>query len=178
MLSYSMISPPLTAPTARNPSASHRNTLRPIISPANPLESTLPRPSASVQSKPLAASRFPLESTLTKKPGVGLLLWLIRNPAKDFCPEEHRDEGPLFNPPWFFCPRRPSPARDLSSPATASPPQSSAPAASDPAGKSVRAYDRRSVFRFHMVRVTSRPSAPASLACFADAPLRSKMVRC
>jgi hypothetical protein len=32
---------------------------------------------------------------------------------QDFCPEEHRDDRPLF-PKKDFCPERPSEARDLS----------------------------------------------------------------
>ena len=64
-----MFSSPLTSPPATNSSASRRKIQRPIISPATPLESILPRPSVSVHSKPFTATLLPLESTLTKKPG-------------------------------------------------------------------------------------------------------------
>src|SRR5579859_364960 len=67
-----MFSSPLRSSPAPNPSASHPQIKRPIISPTTTVESTLPRPSASAHFKRLAAARYPLESTLTKKPGAGI----------------------------------------------------------------------------------------------------------
>jgi hypothetical protein len=58
---------PHTDPLAPHPTASHHKLPCPIISPVTPLESTFPTPPASVRSKPLTATRFPLESILTKK---------------------------------------------------------------------------------------------------------------
>ncbi len=95
-----------TYPPAPRPTASHRKSLRPIISPATPVESTLPRPLASVHSKPLTATRFPLESTLTKKPGGRGRLSLTRHATKRVCPEEHRDEGPLYVPTGDLSPQK------------------------------------------------------------------------
>jgi hypothetical protein len=138
MLPFFMSSSPhFTLPTP-SPTASHHKVLRPIISPATPVESTLPRPLASVHSKPLAGTRFPLESTLTKKPGGRGQLLLTRHATKRVCPDEHRDGGPLFDPSDFshqehrdggplygptrdFFPERPSRRGDtaLSSPLTA-----------------------------------------------------------
>jgi hypothetical protein len=101
--------------SSTRPPASRPKNPCPIISPATPLESTLPRPTASVHPKSLTATLFPLESTLTKKPGVGCPLWLTTNPVRDLHPErpsgtsdlsacatkrvypgEYRDEGSLF----------------------------------------------------------------------------------
>lgn len=65
---------------------------RPIISPTNPVESTLPPPPASVHSELLTATLSSLESTLTKKRRGGQLL-LTRHVLKHVCPEEHRDAG-------------------------------------------------------------------------------------
>src|SRR5882672_7594275 len=44
------------------------------------------------------------------------LLWLTRNPRKDFYPEEHRDEGPASSshPLRGVCPERRSGEKDLS----------------------------------------------------------------
>jgi len=104
-----------TAPLA---TVSHRKFPRPMISPATPLESTLPSPPASTHSKSLTATLFPLESTHTRKEGRGYLLWLTRHPTKRVCPTEHRDEGSLFAPTSDFFPERPLGARDVSSAAT------------------------------------------------------------
>src|SRR5260370_42617341 len=52
---------------------------------------------ASVDSKRLTETLSPLDATLMKNWGEGWLLLLTRNPTKDSCPEEHRDEGSLFN---------------------------------------------------------------------------------
>jgi hypothetical protein len=69
VLPFLMFSSPFASPSAPRSTASYQKIARPIISPATPLESTLPTPPASVHSKPLTVTRFPLESTLTKKPG-------------------------------------------------------------------------------------------------------------
>src|SRR5579859_5123941 len=75
MLFFLMYSSRHLSPSVTAPVAPYRKASRPIISPASPLESTLPIPLASVHPKPLTATRFPLESTLTKKPrGRGQLL--------------------------------------------------------------------------------------------------------
>jgi hypothetical protein len=99
------------------PAASHREIPRPIISPANPLESTLPKRLGSVLSKPPTDTHFPLESTLTKKPqGEGSVMvnfkfdqefvsratlgseGLLRISYEEICPDERGEEGPLFTP--------------------------------------------------------------------------------
>src|SRR5579859_1187081 len=69
MLSFPMFSSRHLFPSVASLVAPYRKASRPIISPASPLESTLPIPLASVHPKPLTATRFPLESTLTKKTG-------------------------------------------------------------------------------------------------------------
>src|SRR5882672_9058890 len=53
----------------------------------------------SVATKELTGSLNSLESTLTKNSGRWGVLWLTRNPKKDFYPEEHRDEGPASSLP-------------------------------------------------------------------------------
>ena len=96
MLSFPMFRSTQPFPPHPDPGTPQRAAPRPIITLATLLESTLPTPPASVHSKSLAATRFPLESTLTKNPrGRGQLL-LTTNPFRDLYPE------------------RPSPARDLS----------------------------------------------------------------
>jgi hypothetical protein len=44
--------------------------------------------------------------------GEGGVLLLTRNPMKDFCPEEHCDEGPLFTLCEEFLPGPSNPIRD------------------------------------------------------------------
>jgi len=96
MLSFPMVCSTQPFPPHPDPGTSQRAAQRPIISPATLLKSTLPTPTASIHSKSLTATRFPLESTLTKNPrGRGQLL-LTTNPSGDLYPE------------------RPSRARDLS----------------------------------------------------------------
>jgi hypothetical protein len=51
------------------PIASHHTTLRPIISPATPLELAVPIPPVSAHSKAHTSTRFSLESAFTRKPG-------------------------------------------------------------------------------------------------------------
>jgi hypothetical protein len=71
MLSFLMLSSLYLLSLLACPIAPRDKTPRPIISPANPVESTLPIPPLSVHSKPLTVAPFSLESTLTKKRGRG-----------------------------------------------------------------------------------------------------------
>jgi len=96
MLSLRMISKPHTYPPAPNPTASRHKILRAIISPATSVESTLPPPPASAHSRPLTASGFPLDSTLTKAPrGEGSII-VNQISDEEICPDERSEEGPLF----------------------------------------------------------------------------------
>src|SRR5712692_6631496 len=61
-------------------------------SPVSPLAATLMDLPASVGNKRLTAGLTPLDATLTKNRGWGRVLWLTRNPRKDFYPEEHGDD--------------------------------------------------------------------------------------
>src|ERR1700730_8860048 len=91
MLSFRMIVSP-----AQSTSQSHFHRFlspktRPIMSLVTPLESTLPACPASVDSTLLTGAPYPLESTLTKKPGGRRSLWLTRFPAKSLLPDAHRN---------------------------------------------------------------------------------------
>ncbi len=61
----------------------------------SPLESTLIDRPASVDSKSLTQDLSPLDATLTKNTGRGPVI-VNQESEKDFCPEEHRDEGSLY----------------------------------------------------------------------------------
>src|SRR6266852_2860245 len=65
---------------------------RPQSAPVSPLAATLMDLPASVANKRLTAWLTPLDATLTKNRGWGRVLWLTRNPRKDFYPEEHGDD--------------------------------------------------------------------------------------
>ncbi len=66
----------------------------------------------SVHSKQLYP---PLESTLMKNGGRGVQLLLTRFPMTEICPEEHRNEGSLFNARKHFYPERPSGVKSVTS---------------------------------------------------------------
>src|SRR6266567_911938 len=57
----------------------------------------------------------PLESTLMKNGGRGVQLLLTRFPMTEICPEEHRNEGSLFNDRKHFYPERPSGVKSVTS---------------------------------------------------------------
>jgi len=100
MLPFLMFSSPRLFPSVASPVAPHRKTLRPIISSATSLESTLPMCLASVHSKTLAATRFPLESTLTKKTrGRGQLL-LTSKTREARATESGRSPATIKSLPW------------------------------------------------------------------------------
>src|SRR5580704_17767079 len=65
--------------------------------------------SASVDSTPLPL----LQNECLHKTLGGRGLMVNQKSDRDFCPEEHRDDRPLF-PTKDFCPERPSEASDLS----------------------------------------------------------------
>ena len=97
MLSFPMFSSPHPSLLAPRPLASHHNSPRRIIFAATLLESTLPIPPVTVLSKPLIAARFPLESTLTKKPRRAGAIIVNQISDEEICPDERSEEGPLFS---------------------------------------------------------------------------------
>jgi hypothetical protein len=64
--------------------------------PVTYLDSTLTSPLPSVENKGLTENLNPLDATLTKNMGEGVL-WLTRNLRKDFYPEKHRNERSILS---------------------------------------------------------------------------------
>jgi hypothetical protein len=99
MLSFLMLSSRSASRPGATPTASQNKIQRPIISPASPVESTLPILPGSVHSKSLVVTRFPLESTLTRKPrGEGSII--VNQTRDEACLSRTTigSEGPLRSP--------------------------------------------------------------------------------
>ena len=146
MLSFPMFWSPHTSPPAPTSAPHNYKFPRPTISPTTLLESTLPIPLTSIHSKPLTATRFPLESTLTKKPRGRGQLSLTRSPTRKsvLTSVARKDLSSHATT------ERPSGATNISPRATTE--------GSEPAGRRVYPHDHRAVSLLHQSQITIHQS--------------------